>query len=151
MYADVTLKAKDFETIHNALWQLQYGHAINVDNVVEQIRAALQDCYQQDEAVFHARGEHFKEVRDSLGLTTIWSMYEVEDMSERHPYQGIRTLTYKNHWGEGGDVVVPVNGLTWAALYVAANAAIRESGDLHHVYIEDFQQVDDTLILVTGS
>lgn len=35
MYADVTLKAKDFETIHNALWQLQYGHAINVDNVVE--------------------------------------------------------------------------------------------------------------------
>ena len=151
MYADVTLKAEDFKTIHNTLWELQYGNAINVDAAVEKIRAALEDCYRQDDEVFQARSDHYSDVRASLGLDAIWSMYEVKNLSDTHTYEGINTVTYKDHWGEGSDVVVPVNGLTWAALYVAANAAIRDSGDAHHVYIEDFRQVDDTLILVTGS
>lgn len=151
MHSDVTLKAEDFKTIHNTLWELQYGNAINVDAAVEKIRAALADCYAQEDAVFQKRNDHFSEVRASLGLEAIWSMYEVEDLGERHAYAGVRSVTYTTHWGEGGDVVVPVNGLTWAALYVAANAAIRDSGDAHHVFIEGFQQVGDTLVLSTGS
>lgn len=151
MYTDVTLKAEDFKTIHNTLWELQYGRAINVDAAVEKIRAALSDCYAQDEAVSQKRSDHFSEVRASLGLNAIWSMYEVEDLGERHPFQGITSVTYRDHWGERGDVVIPVNGLTWAALYVAANAAIRDSGDEHHVFIEGFSKVGDTLLLTTGS
>lgn len=150
MHSDVTLKAEDFKTIHNTLWDLQYGKAINVDAAVEKIRAALTDCYRQEDEVFQKRGDHFSEVRTSLGLNAIWSMYEVEDLGERHAFAGVTTVTYRDHWGDGA-VVVPINGFTWAALYVAANAAIRDSGDEHHVFIEDFRKDGDTLVLTTGS
>jgi hypothetical protein len=72
-------------------------------------------------------------------------------MSDLHPYVGVETLTHKDHWGENGDVVVPINGKSWAALYVAANAAICDSGDQHHVFIEGFRKVGNTLLLNTGS
>lgn len=152
MYANVTLKAKDFKTIHNTLWELQYGNAINVDTAVEKIRAALEDCYRQDDEVFQALGDHYSDVRASLGLDAIWSMYEVKDLNEAHPYKDAESLTYPSyhHWGQQ-DVVVKINGSTWAALYVAANAAIRDSGDEHHEFIEGFRQVDNTLVLITGS
>ena len=150
MNCDVTVKASDFSKIHNALWHIQYNNG-NVTEQIEVIRAALQDAYAQEDKASRIKSDHYGQVKKELGLDAIWSIYEVNNLSDTHTYQGVTTVTYKNHWGERGDVVVPVNGLTWAALYVAANAAIRESGDEHHVFIEGFQQVDDTLILVTGS
>lgn len=62
-------------------------------------------------------------------------------------------MVYRNHWG-AEPVSVSIQGLTWAALWVAANAAIRDSGDDHHVYIEAFRlDAEDprTLVLSTGS
>jgi hypothetical protein len=47
-----------------------------------------------------------------------------------------------------------INGATWAALWVAANACIRDSGDDHHIFIEDFRPDPEdarTLLLSTGS
>lgn len=81
-------------------------------------------------------------------------MYEVNDLSERHPYESATSVIYTDHWGDADAVRVPINGLTWAALYVAANAAIRDSGDTHHVYIENFKPAKDdasVLVLTTGS
>ena len=150
MNCDVTLKAADFSKIHNALWHIQYNNG-NVTEQIEVIRAALQDAYAQDQKAFEVKNDYYRQVKKDLGLDTIWSIYEVNDMSEPFTYTNVRTVTHKNHWGETGDVVVPVNGRTWAALYVAANAAIRDSGDGHHIFIEGFRQVGDTLELVTGS
>ena len=156
MYTDVTLKADDFTKIHNALWQLQYNNG-DVTEQVEIIRNALTDCYEQDQAASRRLYDHYESVRKELGLTSIWSMSEVKNLSEPYTYTNVRTVTHKDHWGETedgqdvGPVVVPINGNTWAALYVAANAAIRDSGDRHHCYIEGFRQVGDTLELVTGS
>lgn len=156
MYTDVTIKADDFKTIHNALWQLQYNEG-NVEEQVEVIRNALKDAYQQDAKAADALYSHYLTVKTDLGLDAIWSMYEVKNLSEPFTYTNVRTVTHKDHWGQTedgediGPVVVPINGNTWAALYVAANAAIRDSGDSHHCYIEGFRQVGDTLELVTGS
>jgi hypothetical protein len=156
MYTDVTLKAEDFTKIHNALWELQYNSG-NVSEQVEVIRNALNDAYQQDRKASDDLYNHYDTVKVYLGLDAIWSMYEVKNLSDTHTYEGINSVTYNNHWGETedgediGPVVVKVNGSTWAALYVAANAAIRDSGDNHHVYIEGFEQVGDTLLLITGS
>lgn len=156
MYTDVTIKADDFKAIHNALWELQYNSG-NVSEQVEVIRNALKDAYEQDSKVSDDRYNHYTTVKTDLGLDAIWSMYEVKDLSDTHTYEGINSVTYKDHWGETedgediGPVVVKVNGFTWAALYVAANAAIRDSGDRRHCYIEGFRQVGDTLELVTGS
>ena len=156
MNTDVTLKADDFKAIHNALWQIQYNNA-DVTEQVEIIREALKDCYEQDNKAYQRLTDHYDQVKKDLGLTTSWSISEVKDLSQPFTYTNVRTVTYKDHWGkteEGedvGPVVVNINGNTWAALYVAANAAIRDSGDSHHCYIEGFRQVGDTLELVTGS
>ena len=156
MYTDVTIKADDFKAIHNALWELQYNSG-NVKQQVEVIRKALTDAYEQDRKASDDLYNHYTTVKTDLGLDAIWSMYEVKNLSDTHTYEGINSVTYKDHWGETedgediGPVVVKVNGTTWAALYVAANAAIRDSGDKHHVYIENFHKVGDTLVLTTGS
>ena len=149
MYTDVTIKADDFKAIHNALWSLQYGNG-DLNAQVEVIRNALKDAYEQDRKASDDLYNHYLTVKTDLGLDAIWSMYEVKDLNERHTYKNAKTMTYKDNWG-GDAFSVPINGFTWAALYVAANAAIRDSGDSHHCYIEGFRQVGDTLELVTGS
>jgi len=149
MYTDVTIKADDFKAIHNALWSLQYGNS-DLTAQVEVIRNALKDAYEQDSKASDDRYNHYLTVKTDLGLDAIWSMYEVKDLNERHTYKNAKTMTYKDNWG-GDAFSVPINGFTWAALYVAANAAIRDSGDEHHVFIEGFEQVGDTLRLITGS
>ncbi len=150
MNCDVTLKADDFKTIHNVLWELQYKDDTDIETAVEKIRGALKDAYAQESNDFERKHQHFSSVGDALGLRTIWSIYEVSDLSERHPFEGITTVTYKDHWGDK-PIVKSVNGLTYAALYVAADACIRDSGDEHHVFIERFKQVGSTLLLTTGS
>ena len=149
MNCDVTLKAEDFKAIHNALWAIQYGSK-DVEEQIEIIRGALKDAYAQENDDFERKNQHFSSVKQDLGLQTIWSMYEISDLNEQHPFEGITTVTYKDHWGDK-PIVKPVNGLTYAALYVAADAAIRDSGDEHHVFIEQFKQVGSTLLLTTGS
>ena len=65
------------------------------------------------------------------------------------------TLVYKDHWGHERAVSIPLPGgnLKWWDLWSAADKAIIESDDIHHVFIEDFQKSTDgkTLFLRTGS
>jgi hypothetical protein len=150
MNCDVTLTAEEFKTLHNALYDLDCLHNDKVSEQVEIIRGALRSAYDQDNAAFDRKHVYFDKVRKELGLDAIWSIYEVDNLSERHPYEGAKYVTYKNFWGEG-IVTQAINGSTWAALYVAANACIRDSGDEHHVFIEDFRKSGDTLLLTTGS
>jgi hypothetical protein len=149
MNCDVTLKAEEFKAIHNTLWAMEY-QGMDSKTAAEKIREALSGAYAQESKAFNRKSDHYSSVKEDLGLRTIWSIYEVDNLSERHPFEGIATVTYKDHWGKK-PVVKPVNGFTYAALYVAADAAIRDSGDEHHVFIEQFKQVGDTLLLTTGS
>jgi hypothetical protein len=146
----VTLTAKEFETIHNALWYLGQVDKPEVQSLVEEIRGALKGAYEQEQAIKDRRYDHYSQVKTDLGLDAIWSVTEVDNLSEPHPYEGVKYVTYKRFWGEG-IVTQAINGNTWAALYVAANACIRDSGDDHHVFIEDFRKSGDTLLLTTGS
>jgi hypothetical protein len=146
----VTLTAKEFETIHNALWYLGQVDKPEVQSLVEEIRGALKGAYEQEQAIKDRRYDHYSQVKKDLGLDTIWSVTEVDNLSEPHPYEGVKYVTYKRFWGEGV-VTQAIHGNTWAALYVAANACIRDSGDDHHVFIEDFRKSGDTLLLTTGS
>jgi len=146
----VTLTAKEFETIHNALWYLGQVDKPEVQSLVEEIRGALKGAYEQEQAIKDRRYDHYSQVKQDLGLDAIWSVTEVDNLSEPHPYEGVKYVTYKRFWGEG-IVTQAIHGNTWAALYVAANACIRDSGDDHHVFIEDFRKSGDTLLLTTGS
>jgi hypothetical protein len=160
----VTLRGQDFKTVHNTLCELRSIQerltgvisndlADRLHSVVKGFEHGLADAYQQDNAAFDAKHDHYNEVREQLGLTTIWSVYDVKNLNERHPFEGATEVLYKDHWGQRA-ISKPVVGSTWAALYVAANACIRDSGDDHHIFIEQFvadQPQPGVLRLTTGS
>lgn len=165
MNCNPTLTAEEFKTIHNGLCDLDsVVHRLEdilkpelyqlLARSASEIRKGLAGAYDQDHKSFSRKSQHFDDVKDSLGLrASEWSIYEVDDMSERHPFEGADRVVYKDHWGEK-PVSCSINGLTWSALFVAADACIRDSGDGHHVYIERFSPAKDdprTLILSTGS
>lgn len=94
--------------------------------------------------------DQFEEARIMLGLTSAWSIYQIDSLSDRHSFEGATEVVYEDHWGSQR-VTKQINGLTWAALYVAADACIRDSGDNHHIFIESFERKGNTLFLHTGS
>lgn len=160
-----TLTADEFRTIHNAVCDLD-GLVQRLEEVLNpelyqrlvqarnNIRAGLASAYQQDDNAFSCKSRHFDDVSAQLGMDhSEWSIYEVNNLADRHPFEGADRVVYRNHWGEK-PVSCSVNGMTWAALWIAANACIRDSGDAHHIYIEAFKpDADDprTLVLSTGS
>ncbi len=101
---------------------------------------------------FDIKFNYYETVREELGLSAIWSIYEVKNLSEPHPFKGAKIVSYKVY--QGNEYQVEINGLTWAALFVAANAVIRDSRDGHHIFIEHFDQSrtnPEILSLSTGS
>lgn len=161
MNCSPTLTAEEFKQIHNGLCDLRsvigslegvlatklYDKLVNAQ---EQISVGLIGVYEQDEKAYTRKSNHYKSVQKDLGLDAIWSMFEVHDLNERHRFEGATKVVYRNHWGEK-PVSCAVIGNTWASLYVAADVCIRDSGDDHHVFIENFEQEDEVLILITGS
>ena len=158
----VTLHAEDFRTVHNTLCELRslverMTHTMikvdDVQRIVEGFEQGLARAYEQDHAQFEVKMEHYSAVKEELGLTAIWSEFAVDNLADRHPYEGALQLAYVDHWGDEPQFVEIV-GSTWAALYVAANRAIRDSGDGHHIFIEAFRRNPDCpeqLFLSTGS
>ena len=163
MNCNPTLTADEFKTIHNALCELDHVKQtledilskdlyIKLAKATSQIREGLANAYEQDNSAFEIKMDYFDRVREELGLSATWSMYEVDNLSDRHPFEGVTKVVYRAYGS--GDHEVTINGSTWAALYVAANALIRDSGDDHHSFIEGFTQssIDPTILfLSTGS
>jgi len=160
----VTLRAEDFKTVHNTLCELRSIQerltgvisnemADRLHSVIKGFDAGLANAYEQDTAQFDRKHEHYQSVQEELSLHTVWSVYEVEDLNEPHPYPGAMQLCYRDHWGDE-PVFVEIKGPTWADLYCAANSAIMASGDDHHIFIEQFKPNPAEplqLILQTGS
>jgi hypothetical protein len=93
--------------------------------------------------------DYYNQVRDDLDLYAVWSIYEVENLNEPHPFKGVKKVIYRAYGS--GDHEVAIEGNTWKALYVAADKLIRDSGDNHHMYIESFKQssIDPEILFVT--
>lgn len=149
MKCDVKVTAEEFTIIHNTLWEIEYN-GMNAVEGVQKIRDALKGAYAQQQDDFDRKMDHYDQVRKELGLDAIWSIYEIENLSEPHPYSDAKTVTYKDYF-TNKDVVKPIVGGTYAALFVTANACIRDSKDNHHRYVEYFEPKGDTLLLTTGS
>ena len=144
MNTSVTLTAEEFSRIHNALC---FAPSLGLDATVDTIREALAGAYDQDTQEFETKMDHYREFQRSRKLEAIWSMYElnVGGFQEPHPYPGDATVVYQ---GER----VPVFGFTWGDIYQAADQAIQNSGDQHHIFIEAFElKSGNELHLVTGS
>lgn len=158
-----TLTAEEFRQLHNGLWDLDcmvqklvrgnVHEGQKLSEILETLRNSLKGAYEQDHQAFETKNSHYQAVANELGLKTTWSEYTVDNLSDRHPFEGADRVVYRDHWGDQ-PVQCSINGLTWAALWVAADACVRDSGDSHHIFIESFRPAKDdprTLILSTGS
>ena len=95
--------------------------------------------------------DYFAEVRAQMGLRSVWSIYDVEDMDDQHGLGSDIEIAYVNC---DATSTAKVAGDTIAALYVAADKCIRESGDNHHIYIGGFERSSvnpKVFFLYTGS
>ena len=103
---------------------------------------------------FDERFEYFNTLKERNEYKSVWSIYEVNDIFDLSGFEA-QNLVYKDHWGHENAVTIPLptGKLTWWDLWFAADKAIIESDDKHHVFIEDFQKSKDgkTLFLRTGS
>ena len=151
----VTLQAEDFKTIHNTLCELRTMSRASVElqKLVEQFEEGLKDAYEQDNAIFSSKMDYFHSFKEMNGLESIWSVYEldVHGFLQAHPFPSDAFVVYRNHWGKNTDKHYPVSGTTWGDVYRAADLAIRESGDAHHIFIEGFEVKGNELHMYTGS
>ena len=144
MNTSVTLTAEEFTRIHNALC---FAPSRGLEATVDAIREALAGAYAQEEQDFDRKMDYYRRFKEDNKLETIWSMYELEEHGflKDHPYTSDAFVCYQGQH-------VPVFGNTWGDIYRAADWAIRNSGDDHHIYIEAFElRNGNELHLVTGS
>jgi hypothetical protein len=162
----VVIQGKDFTTVHNTLCELRTVQerltgvisnslADQLQAVIKGFEQGLADAYEQDNEVFESKMDYYSEFQSENRLKTIWSIFDlpVHGFLEDHPYTAAREISYKDHWGKDA-VCEPIMGPTWGDLYRAADAAIRKSGDDHHIFIEHFYTVAEQprqLKLTTGS
>ena len=116
-------------------------------------------------AVIDAREERLNAIAAEHNLVSIWSYGEVVEMDAPHPYHWATTVVHTTIsgvepesgvrcWGgDGGRFEAAITGPRWLDLWIAADAAIRDSGDLHHLFVETFKAGADPaeLHLGTGS
>lgn len=162
MNCSPTLTSDEFSKIHNGLCSLRFAidelqNTLHPDllskltKAKEQIYQGLENAYRLDDEAFKNNSKHYEIVSQQHGFKTEWSIDEVTDLYSPHNFHGVTKMIYTNHWGEIKPVSVPINGSQWVDLWKAANECILKSGDDHHIFIEDFHQDGDTLMLSTGS
>jgi hypothetical protein len=160
----VTLRGEDFRTVHNTLCELRTVQqrltgvisndlADQLQGVIRGFESGLADAYSQDNAQFDSKMAYYNRFKEANGLKSIWSIYELplHGFLQDHPYPSDAFVVYRDHWGDNEDMHYPVLGPTWGDVYRAADLAIRNSGDEHHVFIEGFQVKGNELRLSTGS
>jgi hypothetical protein len=161
MDCDVTLTAAEFSKAHNAMFYLESSvaalkntihpdHLKTLTTSIEQLREAFAGAYAQEDRSFRKKSAHYDEIAEKNGfVTSSWSMREADDLTQPHPWQGAKVVSYPNNWGLPTEFAI--EGKTWVDLWRAAELCIAFSGDKHHIFIENFTPVGDTLVLSTGS
>ena len=160
----ITLTKDQWTRLHNALCaaEAKAGSLFYVLKdggegiaALKSVREALAPAYAQDKEAFDHQHNYFESFREANGLRAQWSIYELDEHGflDLHPFEGATHVVYDSHWGET-DPEAEIGGCTWADLYRAADAAIQQSGDDHHVFIERLTPIRDRpgyLRLTTGS
>lgn len=161
MNCNPTLTSQEFSDIHNAKCEI-HSIANSLEGVVSDrlyarlekaialLNKGLERAYELDDAAFEKNSVHYDEVSKQHGFKTVWSVYEVTNLYSL--FEPVAThVLYKNHWGES-EVLVPIKGTSWVDVWIAAEQAILNSGDMHHIFIEAFKLNDNGYFeLSTGS
>ena len=165
MNCSFTLTAEEFRDVHNGLCDIRFGIKDLADILskkklkqlkkgLAQVEKGLKLVYEQDEAASNKNSAHYNAVGEEKNFISIWSIDTVDDLYQQHPFVGAKSVLYLDNYGTGVDNLIPIEGNTWVDLWEAADKAIRQSGDTHHVFIEGLHTPDgdaSILVLSTGS
>jgi hypothetical protein len=147
MNCNPTLTAEEFKTIHNALCQIRSVQGslegvvreeitTRLEKAIANMEQGLSNAYRQDNEVFDTRNKHFTHVQSAHDLQSVWSLYEVADLYAMHPHAGATKIKYGDQYTH-----IDTPRTEWIDLYIAANDAIKASGDQHHIFIEAFTPI----------
>jgi len=95
--------------------------------------------------------EYFDTYKRACGFKAIWSIFH-EDVKfgNEHPF-GDNVIVVYQPYGDSNVQKVKVLNNRWGDVYNAADRAICQSGNLHHIFIEGFEQKGNELHLSVGS
>ena len=152
--AFIQLDKSQWREVHNALCEVEsrtqgifdvLKQGTELRDAVKALRKALEPAYDQEEAQWDQRFTYCDNVKLNSGFDAVWSAEDV-DFDQPHPFVSDAFIQYH------GTKRYPIMGPTWLDVYRAADLAIRDSGDHHHIFIEAFSpQADNTITLHTGS
>lgn len=145
----------DWETISALGGSKEFGY-IFVESYNLTLLKTSEEILEENleaERDFDNEMNYFGSYSNEHRLSSIWSVFgeSIKFDEKNNLPDGCNTLIYSTHWGNR-TVSVPILGNTWGDLYKAADKAILQSGDGHHVFIENISPIDGVSCeLITGS
>ena len=115
----------------------------------EELQKAVHDLFkdhrQREDKAQADKSDKLEKISEANGFKSIWSIHEVDDINAIFGY--VEGVEY-----EGCSELVGTE-VTWLQLWAIAERLIEESGDDHHVFIENFAKKDNEHLhrLITGS
>jgi len=153
--AFISLTKNQWRDVHNALCAVEsqtrgifdvLKHGTQLRDAVESLRSALAPAYEQEEQQWDQRCTYCDNIKLHNGFDAIWSAEDV-DFSAPHPFAADAEIVYHDP-----NARYPIAGPKWLDVYRAADRAMRESGDDHHIFIEILRPgPNNTVLLITGS
>lgn len=140
--------------LHNSRVWLLYAiesleEVINAD-YLKKLRKAHDELYrsykpimQQYDDLMDEKRKRNERLGEGLDLISVWSMYEIELVDKFNLPASV--LSYNNN-----DLPIPENA-AWMDIWILADNLIKQSGDLHHIFIEGVYVKDGKAYLNLGS
>jgi hypothetical protein len=161
MKSSLTLTPQEFTTIYNLQCQLhsisqRLEHVIHPSvhaelvDVRNKILTIIEPTLEKEDEDFDKNLEEFTKIQQENNLFANWSYYEISpsDINKKHSFKNIKSISYEG-------ITIPFNKenkpKTWLDLWKVSDQIIRQSGDTHHCFLEDWRFQDGNLDVITGS
>lgn len=111
----------------------------------EAVRELFQPHREQEDKADALRREMLDKIEEEHGFKTIWSVPKIDDMNAIFGY--VESVEYL------GCIEIIGKEVTWVELWATADRLIKQSGDFHHIFIENFAKKPTEIShrLITGS
>lgn len=141
-----------FSTLEHFVSQSILDELGDIKNIVNDV---FNERWTHEEDEFEDNYKKLNEIADQNNFMSIWSVDEVlpEDMDTPFSKDLVKSIRYE--YGEGQEVMIfdgDGENFTWLQAWKYADQLIRQSGDTHHMFIEDFkEEYMGQYKLITGS
>lgn len=143
---EIKISQENFKKLENSYIELH--HLIQkLDDVVHpniitelakiknDIHIAIKEEQDKEAVNFDKAYKHCSKIQEEHNLNSIWSIYENTNFDAKFSKNKVKSITYQ------GVETTPDKVLTWLEMWKEADKLIKLSGDDHHIFIENFNEV----------